>query len=80
MRDLIGIFAPLSTPEAAENVYRAMLWYYAPHPYLNDLDLNRDAFNEVTKEYKCLKLLDSRQTKTGNDRLRKTDIDPSSPI
>ena len=30
-----------------ENAFQAMNWFYSPWPYINDTDLNRDAFNVV---------------------------------
>ena len=35
------------TPEQAEEAYWAVNYFYTPWPYLEDEDLNRDAFTDV---------------------------------
>ena len=44
---LIDIFAAQMTSEQYEQVYNAMRWFYVNHPYIDDLDANREAFNQV---------------------------------
>ena len=45
-RNLIGIYLPLF-PDKEEDTFQAINNFYAPFPFIEDLDLNREAFNTV---------------------------------
>lgn len=46
--DLIGMWAPQLTEKQTEDLFQALDWYYAPWPYVNDTEKNRQAFNMVS--------------------------------
>lgn len=48
---LIDIFGAQMTSEQYEQVYNAMRWFYVNHPYIDDLDANREAFNQVKASF-----------------------------
>ena len=45
--NLIGIWADQMDPETEEDAYQAGVFQYTSWPYLEDKELNRDAFNMV---------------------------------
>ena len=45
---LLNIFVDSLTPEQAEDAYWAVNFQYTPWPYLEDEELNRDAFVDVS--------------------------------
>ena len=45
--DLLAFWTPQFSDKMNENAFQAMNWFYSPWPYINDTDLNRDAFNVV---------------------------------
>ena len=47
--DLLGMWTPQLDEKMNEDVYQALDWYYTPWPYLNDTEMNRQAFNKVIK-------------------------------
>jgi carboxylesterase type B len=44
---LVGIFEEQLTPKQVEDFFQAMHYNYAPYPYLDDLEGNRQAFNQM---------------------------------
>ena len=45
--NLLEIWAPQFPPKVQEDAYSATDFMYTPWPYLEDKELNRDAFNMV---------------------------------
>ena len=47
--DLIGFWSPQFDDKMTEDAVQACNYFYSPWPYINDTDLNREAFNWVRK-------------------------------
>ena len=45
--DLLAFWTPQFSDKMNEDAFQATNWFYSPWPYINDTDLNRDAFNIV---------------------------------
>lgn len=49
LRDyLIGIYAP-TWPDHEDDMFEAFNFYYTPWPHIEDRDLNREKFNQVSQ-------------------------------
>lgn len=44
---LVAIWAPQFSPEEVQKVYDSLIWFYTPWPYIDDLDMNRQAMNDM---------------------------------
>lgn len=47
VRVLMKLFSAYFPPGREEDVFKALSWYYSPWPHIDDLELNREAFNKV---------------------------------
>ena len=47
--DLLGMWSPQFDAQTTEDAFEAMNFFYSPWPFVNDTDLNREAFNVVCR-------------------------------
>lgn len=47
VRVLMKLFSAYFPPGREEDVFKALSWYYSPWPHIDDLELNRQAFNKL---------------------------------